>query len=114
MELGKEPQDQDIDLIRRAPEVTSQSPPPVVLETVSSEKREVVLLDDDSVMDVYNLSFDELQRKIVQAWINHFLDVHGSFSFMEERVIVSDTRKRPTVISQYISAYAGATSSNVQ
>jgi len=44
----------------RAYEVAPQSPPPPVLASVLSEQGEVVLLDDDPVMDVYNLSFDEL------------------------------------------------------
>ena len=42
-------------------------------------------------MDVYNLSFDELQKKIVQARRKKFLDDHASPAFMRERVIVEDT-----------------------
>jgi len=67
MEFGQEPHDQDTDLMPRASKVGPQSPPPPVSELVLSDQGEVILLDDDPVMDVYNLSFDELQQKIVQA-----------------------------------------------
>ena len=60
MELRQEPHNKDNDLMLRAPKVTSQSPPPRVSELFTSEQGEVVLLDDDPVMDVYNLSFEEL------------------------------------------------------
>ena len=44
----------------------------------------------------------------------HFLDDHATPTFIKERVIMSDTRKHPTSISQATLAYAGATNSNVQ
>lgn len=52
MEFEHEPQNEDTNLMTRAHEVTSQSPPPLVSEPILSEKEEVVLLDDDLVMDV--------------------------------------------------------------
>ena len=52
MELGHEPHDQDTDLISRAPDVTPQSPPPPVSDSVLIEQGEVFLLDDDPMMDV--------------------------------------------------------------
>lgn len=84
------------------------------IEQVSSKKWDVFLLDDDPVMDVYNLSFDELQRKIVQMWSNHFPANHMSPAFIKERVIVSDVRKHPTSMADATFSYAGATSSNVK
>lgn len=60
MNFWDEPQNDDTKLMLRAPKVTSQSPPPLVLEPFLSEQGEVILLDDDLVMDVYNLSFDKL------------------------------------------------------
>jgi len=67
MDLGQEPHEQDIDLMSRAPKVTSQSLATPILELVLSEQGMVLLLDDDPIMDVDNLSFEELQRNIVQA-----------------------------------------------
>jgi len=51
----------------RAPEVIPQSPPPLAAEPTSREQGGVLPLDDDLVMDVYNLSFDEFQRRIPQG-----------------------------------------------
>jgi len=59
MDLEHELQREDVDLIPRAPQVIPQCPPPLAAELTLSEKGDVVLLDDDPVMDVYNLSFDE-------------------------------------------------------
>lgn len=42
------------------------------------------------------------------------MDDHASLAFIKKRVIVLDTRKHPTAISQDSLAYAGATNSNVQ
>ena len=67
MEVGDEPHNEDTDLMLRSPEVKYQSPPTLVSKPVPSEQGQVVLFDDDSVMDVYNISFDELQKKIIQA-----------------------------------------------
>lgn len=61
MELEQDPQNEETDLISRAHKATSQSPPPVVLEPVPREQGYVFLLDDDLVMDAYNLLFDKLK-----------------------------------------------------
>lgn len=61
MELEQEPQDQETDLMPRASEAAPQSLPPLESKIVPREKGEVVFLDDDLVMDMYNLSFDESQ-----------------------------------------------------
>jgi len=114
MELEHEPQNEDNDLMPRAPKVTSQSPPPPVSVLVPSKQGEVVLLGDDLVMDVYNLSFDELKKKIVQVWRKKFLDDHVPRVFMKERMIVSDVRKHPFALTDATLAYARATSSNIK
>lgn len=114
MELEQESQWEDTDLILKASHVISQSPPPPVVEPSPSEQGDTILLDDDPVMDVYHLSFDEYQKRIVQARRKHFPDDHTSSTFIKERVIVSNTRKHPPTIAQASLAYAGATSSNVQ
>jgi len=45
-------------------------------------------------MDVYNLSFDESQQRIIYVWRNQLLDDHVSPKNMEESVIVSDVRRQ--------------------
>jgi len=91
----------------RVPHVIPQSPPPLAVEPALSKQGNVVLLDDYFVMDMYNISFDEFQKRIVQAWRNHFLDDQVSPTFIRERVIVSGTRKHPTAIVESSLAYAG-------
>lgn len=65
--MEEEPQNQDLDLIPSAPQVTIQSPPPIAAEPTQSEEGDYFPLDDDLVMDVYNLSFDEFQKRIVKS-----------------------------------------------
>ena len=114
MELEQEPQNEDTDLMPRALEVMSQSRPLPVSKPVPSEQGDIVILDDDLVMDVYNLSFDKLQKRIVQVWRKHFLDDHTLPTFIKERVIVLDTRQHPTALAEAGLAYARETSSNVK
>ena len=79
-----------------------------------SEEGDIFPLDDDSVMDVYNMSNDELHNKIVQARRNNFPDDHASPTFIRERVIVVDSNKNPNSISEANSAFVGAERSNTQ
>ena len=65
MELEKELQCEDTTLILKEPQVIPQSPLPPVAEPTPREQGDVSLLDDDLVMDVCNLSFDEFQKRIV-------------------------------------------------
>lgn len=95
----------------RAPQVIPQSPPPPIAERTLSEQRDVVLLNEDAVMDMYNLSFNEFYKRIVQACRKHFQDDHTSLAFIKERVIVLDTKKNITSIVKII--LAKATISNV-
>jgi len=97
-----------------APQVIPQSPPPPTIELALREEGGVFPLNDDLVMDVSNISFNKFQRRIVQAWRNHFLDDRASLGFIRENVIVSDTKKHPNFISEANLAYAGATRSNIQ
>jgi len=61
-------------------------------------------------MDMYNISIDKLQKKIVQGQRNHFPYDHALSAFMKERVIVSNTRKHPAVLVDVTLAYGGETS----
>lgn len=65
-------------------------------------------------MDVYNLSYNELQKSIVQVQREHFTDGHASPAFIRERVIVADTSRNPKAIAKDNLAFAGATRSNTQ
>lgn len=75
-----------------------QSPPTPISNLALTEEGDVVPLDDDLVIDLYNLSYDEFQKKIVQAWRNNFPNDHASPAFFRERVIVADTRNNPNAI----------------
>lgn len=55
MELEQEPKNKDNDLMLRASEVISQSPPPPLLEPIPIEQGEFVILNDNPVMNVYNI-----------------------------------------------------------
>jgi len=59
MELEQKLQHEYVDLIPTALQAIPQSSPPPVVEAALSEQGDVVIHDDDPVMDVYNLSFDE-------------------------------------------------------
>jgi len=114
MEMENEPQNKDVDLMSNTPKVTIQSPPPPATEPTSIEEGDVVPLDDDLVMDVYNMSFAEFQKMIIQARKKNFLDDHSSLEFVRERVIVEDTKKHPNSIIEAKLAFSGATISSIQ
>lgn len=80
-------------MMSSTPQVIPRSPPPPIVEPASSEEAGVVPLDEDLVMDVYTMSFDEFERRIIQAHRKHFPDDHASPSFVRERVIVSNIGK---------------------
>ena len=65
-------------------------------------------------MDVYNLSFDESQQRIVQAWRKKLSDDHASPAHMEKMVIVSYVRRHPVALADASKAYEEATSSTVK
>jgi len=45
-------------------QITTQSPPPTT-EQAPSEDEEIAPLAEGQVMDIYNLNYDELQKKII-------------------------------------------------
>lgn len=65
-------------------------------------------------MDTYNLTYDELQKKIVQARKKKFPDDLTSLAFIRERVIIMDTRRKPEAIAAANLAFACATKSNIE
>ena len=60
MELGLKLQDEDVDLMPSAPQVTIQTPLAPAIELAPSKEWEIFTLDYDMVMDVYKFSLDEL------------------------------------------------------
>ncbi len=114
MEMEHEQQNEDVYLMQRTPQVTTQSPPPQAVEPTPSGEGDVVPLDVDPVMDVYNMSFNEFQKRIIKEWRNNFLDDHESPAFIREREIVTDTREHPNAISEANLAFVRATRSIIQ
>lgn len=84
------------------------------MESAAGEEGGVVPLDDDTVTDTYNLSYDELQKNIVQLRKNIFVDDLVSLYFMREMLILADTRRDPEAISLANLAFAGAKRSKTQ
>lgn len=74
----------------------------------------VVPLNADLFMDTYNLSYDELQKNIVQACKKNFLDDLALPTFIRERVIMVDTRKNPNSIVTSNFAFTSATNLNTE
>ena len=64
-------------------------------------------------METYNLTYDKLQKKIVEATNKHFLDDLTSPAFIGERVTVTHTKRNLGAISATKLAFAGATKSNM-
>ena len=60
MEVGPKLWDEDVDLMPSAPHDIINTSPPLTAYPTPREEGEVVPLDYDLVMDVYNLSFDEI------------------------------------------------------
>jgi len=85
-----------------------------VAKSAPWEEEEVFPLDDDPVMDMHNLSYDELQKKIIQAHKKNFLDGLGSPGFMRERGIMADTKKNPKAFAIASLAFIGAAKSNIE
>ena len=112
MESESEPQDEEVDLMPSAPQVTVQSPPPPAIELAPNEEGDILPLDDDLVTDVYNLSHNELQERIVQTQRKHFPNDHASPAFIGEKVIVQDTSKNPNAIVEANLTVTGAARSN--
>jgi len=77
MEMEHEPHNEDFYMISRGPQVIPQSPTPPVVKPTLRKKGDFVPLDDDLVMDVYNLSFDEFQRRIIQPQRKNFSNDHA-------------------------------------
>lgn len=72
MEVEPEFLNQDVDPIPSTQQVTLQSSPPLTTEKAPSEGEEDFPLDDGVVMDMYNITYDELQKKIVQVRKKYF------------------------------------------
>lgn len=79
--------------------VTIQSPSPPVAEKALRKEEKTIPLDDGLVMDMYNMTYEKLQKKIVQERRKHFPNDLASPAFIKERVIVTYTRINPNSIS---------------
>jgi len=64
-------------------------------------------------MDTYNLTYNELQKNIIQVRKKHFPNYLASLAFIRERVIMMDTGKNPGAIFIANLAFTGAIMSNM-
>ena len=74
MEVQPEQKNQDVDLMAITQEIIIQSPTTPATEKYLSGEQENVPLGGCLIMDMQNLSFDELQKKILQARKKHFFN----------------------------------------
>lgn len=81
MEVEPEQKIQDGDLMPCMQYITTQTPPPPPKGKALDEEGEIVPLDEGLLMDIYSLTLDELQKKIIQERKKHFLDelTHPTF-----------------------------------
>lgn len=112
MEEKPKPQNQDVDLMPNTQQIIVQATPSLVAESTLGDEGKVIPFDDDQVIGMYNLSYNEIQKKIVQARQNHFVYDLKSFSFMREKVNVTDIIKNPNVIAATNLAFTVATKLN--
>lgn len=81
-------------------------------EKYPREEEEIVPLDEGPIMDTYNMNYNEIQNKTVQARKKHFPDNFTSLTFIRGRVIVTNTRRNPNSIATTNLAFTSATNSN--
>lgn len=105
---------QDVNLIPSTQQVVIHSPPLLGVESSPYEEREVVPLDDDPFMDTYNMSYDELQNKIVKVCQKNFSGDLQYPAFIRERVIVANTRRNLEAIATTKFTFTDVAKSNTQ
>jgi len=64
-------------------------------------------------MDMYNMTYDELKKKIVQEWKKHFPYDLASPTFIRGRLIMIGNRRNPSAIFAANLAFTGAKESNI-
>lgn len=102
-----------VNLMPRTQLVTIQSPHPPT-EQAPREEEEIIPLDDDPVMDMYELNYDEIQKKIVEATLFFFSSYNlVSHASIKKRVIGTNTKRNPGAIFIAKLAFASATKSNI-
>lgn len=114
MEVGPKLLSQDVDLMLSTQQIIIQSISPLTGEQAPREEDEIVPIEDCSIMDMYNLTYDELQNKIVKVRNKHFPDGLTSLAFIRERVILTNTKRNLESIVAAKLAFTDATKSNMQ
>lgn len=111
MEMEQEPQNEETNLIPRAPEVISQSPPPTVLELVLMMILFSLMMIESWMCVVYHLT--RCRRR--------FYRCRGSTSRWPRITFIhqgkgynADTKKHPTVLAESSLAYVWATHTNIK
>lgn len=82
---------QDVDLMPCTQYITSQSPPPHTEGKYPIYEEEISPLDEGMVMEIFSLTYDEIQKKTIKATKKHFSDNLTHPSFIKENLIVMDT-----------------------
>lgn len=85
---------QDVDLMSNTQHVAIQSPPPLTTNQAPSKDEEIIPLDEGPVMDTYNMTYNELKKKILQERKKYFPYDLTSIVIIKEMVIVINTRRK--------------------
>lgn len=73
MEIEQGEKNQDVDLMPNTKQIISHPPPPPIDWKAPSGEEEISPLDEDLIMDILRLAFNELQKKMCMKERNTFL-----------------------------------------
>lgn len=97
----------------KATEVTPQTSPAPSVEKFPIEQGDNFLLEDNLGKNVYKISFDESQHKVIHACRVHTQNEHASPVHIGEQVIVLDVRRNQIALDDAKKGYLEATISSV-
>lgn len=93
-------------------QITTQPPSPPTEGQHLGEEEETFTLDEGLVMDIYSLTYNELQKKIVQESKKHFPNDLTHLAFIKEKVIMMNTKNNSEAIAATNLAFTRASKSN--
>lgn len=114
MEVDFQQYNQDVGLMLYMEQIISQSPPPLAKGKALDDEEEIAPLDEGLVMDIFSVTFDELQKKILQERNKKFPGDLTHHDFIKEKVIIMDTKKNHEVIVATNIAFVGASKPNIE
>lgn len=107
MEIEREEVNQEANIVPIKELATRKPSPPLTSGHIPLSEMEMPPLDDEMVMDISSLTFDQVKTKIIQERWKYFPnDLVHLASIHIERVIVSDTRRNAKIVTTTNLAFA--------